>query len=114
MMISHRAAGATVSPDGMWTNFSGRDGVRPQRVAVPADLDSLRRLLKEAATEGTRVRVVGSGHSYNDVGIAPEVQVSLRYLNRVLHVDAAAGKLTVQGGATLRQIRGELRRHGLA
>lgn len=114
MLISPRAAGATVSADGVWTNFSGRDRVRPQRVFVPADLDSLRRLLKEAATEGTRVRVVGSGHSYNDVAIAPEVQVSLRNINRVLHADAAARQLTVQGGATLRQIRRELRRHSLA
>lgn len=113
-MASHRAVGATVASDGTWTNFSGRDSVRPRRVVVPADLDELRRVLKEAAAEGSRVRVVGSGHSYNDVAIAPEIQVSLRHVNRVLHVDPVAGQLTVQGGATLRQIRGELRRHGLA
>jgi L-gulonolactone oxidase len=113
-MASHRAAGATVAPDGTWTNFSGRDSVRPQHVVVPADLDELRRVLKEAAAVGVRVRVIGSGHSYNDVAIAPEIQVSLRHVNRVLHVDPEAGRLTVQGGATLRQIRHELRRHGLA
>jgi L-gulonolactone oxidase len=113
-MVSRRPAGAEVSADGTWTNFSQRVSVRPQRAVAPADLDALRRELKEAATEGSHVRVVGSGHSYNDVAIAPETQVSLRHLNRVLHVDSAATQLTVQGGATLRQIRGELGRHGWA
>src|SRR5918997_6045984 len=113
-MGSRRPAGAKVSPDGTWTNFSQRTSVRPQRAVAPADLDELRRVLKEAAAEGSRVRVVGSGHSYNDIAVAPETQVSLRQLNRVLHVDTAATRLTVQGGTTLREIRGELARHGWA
>ena len=113
-MASHRPAGATVTADGTWTNFAGRHSVRPQRVVAPADLDELRRVLKEASDAGSRVRVVGSGHSYSDIAIAPETQVSLRHLSRVLHVDAAAGLVTVQGGMTLHQIRAELRRHRLA
>lgn len=113
-MMSHRALGAFVSARGTWTNFPGRHSVRPQRVVAPADLPGLRRVLGDAAAEGSRVRVVGAGHSYSDIAVAPEIQVSLRHLNRVRHVDAAAGLLTVEGGATLGQIRQELRRHGLA
>lgn len=113
-MGSLRAAGAEISPDGTWTNFSRRHSVRPRRVVAPSDLDGLRRVLKEAAAEGSRVRVVGSGHSYNDVAIAPETQVSLRHLNRILEVDLDRARLTVQGGASLREIRTELHRHQLA
>lgn len=109
-----RPAGAEVSADGTWTNFSQRHSVRPQRAVTPADLDELRVVLKEAAAEGARVRVVGSGHSYNDVATAPETQVSLRRMNRVLGVDAASGQVTVEGGISLREIRGELAKHRLA
>jgi L-gulonolactone oxidase len=113
-MAARRAAGATVSADGTWTNFARRHSVRPQHVVVPSDLDDLRTALKEAAARGSRVRVVGSGHSYSDVAVAPETQVSLRRLNQVLHVDPAARQLTVQGGMTLREIRAVMAEHGLA
>ena len=113
-MSRGRALGAEVSEDGTWTNFSARHSVRPRRVVVPADLDELRVVLKEAAAEGTRVRVVGAGHSYNDIATAPDTQISLRRLSRVLHVDAAAGLITVQGGATLQEIRAVMAQHGLA
>jgi L-gulono-1,4-lactone dehydrogenase len=113
-MGSRRPAGAEVSADGTWTNFAQRVSVRPRRAVAPADLGELRRILEEAAAEGSRVRVVGSGHSYNDVAIAPETQVSLRHVNRVLDVDTAAAQLTVEGGATLHQIRGVMAEHGLA
>ncbi|MER5480255.1 D-arabinono-1,4-lactone oxidase [Streptomyces sp. NPDC002734] len=109
-----RAAGAEVSADGTWTNFPRRHRVRPRHVVAPADLGELRRVLAEAAAEGSRVRVVGSGHSYNDVAVAPETQVSLRHLDRVLHVDTASARVTVQGGITLRAVRAALHRHGLA
>lgn len=109
-----RPAGAEVSPDGTWTNFSQRHSVRPRRVVVPAELDDLRGALARATAEGSRVRAVGSGHSYNDVATAPETQVSLRRMNRVLSVDATSGQVTVEGGASLREIRGELSKHGLA
>ncbi|UDY22593.1 D-arabinono-1,4-lactone oxidase [Nocardioides sp. Kera G14] len=113
-MGSRRPAGAEVSADGTWTNFAQRVSVRPQCAVAPADLDELRTMLKQATADGMRVRVVGSGHSYNDVAIAPEVQVSLRHVNRVLHVDERRAQITVQGGATLHQIRDHMRPLGLA
>ena len=113
-MGSRRALGAEVSADGTWTNFSCRHSVRPRRSVIPADLDELRRVLKDAAADGSRVRVVGGGHSYNDVAVAPEIQVSLRRLNKILHVDTGTGQVTVQGGATLHEIRTEMAKHGLA
>ena len=113
-MGSHRATGAAVAADGTWTNFPRRHSVRPRRVVAPVDLDALRLVLKEAAAEGSRVRVVGAGHSYSDVALAPETQVSLRHLNKVLHVDLASNQITIEGGTALHEIRAEMKKHGLA
>jgi len=111
---THPLMGSTVAKDGTWTNFSRRHSVLPEQVVAPADLDELRAVLRDAGARGSRVRVVGSGHSYNDVAIAPETQVSLRRLNRVLHVDEGSARLTVEGGISLREMRAEMRKHGLA
>ncbi|MBO0842449.1 MAG: FAD-binding protein [Nocardioides sp.] len=113
-MFGHRALGAEVSEDGTWTNFPGRHAVRPQKVVAPTSLDELRGVLKTATSEGSHVRVVGAGHSYSDVAVAPETQVSLRHLNAITSVDLDAARITVQGGATLHEIRTEMARHGLA
>lgn len=109
-----RITGAAFADDGTWSNFPRRFSVRPERVVVPENLEDLRSLLREAENEGNRIRVVGSGHSYSDIAIAPETQVFLRRLNRVLEVDLERQQLTVEGGITLREIRAEMQRHGLA
>lgn len=49
-----------------------------------------------AAAQG--VRVLGSGHSFNDIADSEAVQLSLHGLNRVLSIDAGGRRVTVQGG----------------
>lgn len=45
-----------------------------------------------------RVRVLGSGHSFNDIADGPGVQLSLGGLPRVVRVDPALRQVTVDGG----------------
>lgn len=45
-----------------------------------------------------KVRVLGSGHSFNDISDSDEVQISLHALNRVVHIDPDLGQVTVEGG----------------
>jgi L-gulono-1,4-lactone dehydrogenase len=112
--IEAHLTGSTVTCDGHWLNYTRVHRCRPQQTAKPATLDALRTEVLRARADGSRIRVVGSGHSYSDVALAPETQLSLSNLNRVEHVDRDRGLVRVQGGITLRRLRHELSRHGLA
>ena len=53
----------------------------------------------QAIVVGARkVRVLGSGHSFNDIADSEDVQLSLQSLNRVLHLDPIGRRVTVEGG----------------
>jgi L-gulono-1,4-lactone dehydrogenase len=105
--------GSTVTRDGYWLNYPREHRCRPQRRVAPTTLEELRAEVLNAPARGSRVRVVGSGHSYTDVALAPETQVSLVNLNRIEQLDPVSGLVRVQGGITLRALRHELARHGL-
>lgn len=45
-----------------------------------------------------QVRVLGSGHSFNDLADSAAVQLSLQGMNRVLSIDPDRRRVTVQGG----------------
>jgi len=104
---------STVTPTGEWLNFSRSHACRPAHRAEPSSLGELREELARAAKRQQRVRVVGSGHSYSDVALAPETQLSLRRLNAVEHVDARRGLVRVQAGITVARLRTVLADNGL-
>ena len=58
--------------------------------------------------------MVGAGHSFTDIACTDGVQVSLDDYNKVLDVDRAAGRVTVQAGIRLRDLNEALAREGLA
>jgi FAD-linked oxidoreductase len=60
------------------------------------------------------VKVVGGGHSWNDIACTPETLVTLDRMDRVLSVDRAARRITVEGGLRLKDLKERLAEHGLA
>ncbi len=96
-----------------WVNWH-QFGCRPSHIAEPRSLAELRTVLSEAAGRGSRVLVVGTGHSYNDLSLTSETLVTLRYLDRVEHIDVDRGLIRVQGGARLRELCTVLAGHHLA
>ena len=76
----------------------------------PSTVDELR-LLVEAASS---VRIVGSGHSFNDGLRTDGVTVSLDRLAGVIEIDTEAKQVTAWGGTRLRDLTPELLEHGLA
>jgi FAD/FMN-containing dehydrogenase len=93
---------------------------RPERVFVPADLDALRAIVREAARQGRRIRPMGHRHSVNQsIEVDGGIQVDMsRYRAGDVRVEADpldpdARVVTAGAGTTLLQLRNVLRAHGL-
>lgn len=97
-----------------WTNWSGSVTCRPRQVLAPASIDALSDLVRETASAGAQLRVVGSGHSFAPVVATDHALVSLAQLSGLVEVDRDARAATVLAGTTIRNLGGLLGEHGLA
>ena len=99
-----------------WSNWSGTvrySGIR--KVYRPQTLGELQAAVRDAAGQGLKVRAVGSGHSWSQLGL-PEggALILTDRLNRFLRTDAAQGTATVEGGIRVSDLNDELFRRGLS
>ncbi|MDQ3146784.1 MAG: FAD-binding protein [Actinomycetota bacterium] len=97
-----------------WRNWAGNQECTPASVHHPASEDELASVVKEAASAGERVKVVGAGHSFTGAALTTGRQVHLDRYDRILDVDRATGLVTVQAGIALRRLNDELAARGLA
>lgn len=78
----------------MRTNWAGNytfKAPEPRSAASVAEV--------QAIVAGARqVRVLGSGHSFNDIADSAAVQLTLQGMNRVLSIDPEQRRVTVEGG----------------
>ena len=97
-----------------WRNWGRTQSCRPAAVAKPTTEGEIAQIVHGAAARGQRVKVVGAGHSFTDIACTDGVQVSLDDYNKVLDVDRAAGRVTVQAGIRLRDLNEALAQQGFA
>lgn len=81
-------------------NWAGNIAFSAATIAQPQSIDELQQIVRRAA----KVRVLGSGHSFNRIADTPDTLVSLRQLPRRVEIDAAARMVTVDGGASYADI----------
>lgn len=91
-----------------WSNWAGNQRCAPSAIEHPASEAELSDVVKRAP----RVKAIGSGHSFTDIGVAPGVQVQLDRYARVLSVDGAL--VTVESGITIAELSRQLAARGLA
>lgn len=97
----------------MWRNWAGNQSMAPAAVAHPRSVDEVSQLVKQAAAAGRRVKAIGHGHSFTAIGLTDGVLVQLDRLDRLIAVDAATGRVVVQGGLPLRRLNALLAERGL-
>jgi L-gulono-1,4-lactone dehydrogenase len=97
-----------------WTNWGGTYSCRPTRIESPASEEELVAIVKEAAARGERVKVIGTGHSFTDIGCTDGCLIRLDRYNKVLGVDREAATITAQAGITILQLSDALAHFGLA
>ncbi|MFF3904639.1 D-arabinono-1,4-lactone oxidase [Streptomyces sp. NPDC001848] len=94
------------------TNWAGNITYAAKELHRPHSLDALRSLVTDSAT----VRVLGSGHSFNEIADpgADGVLLSLAALPDEVEVDTAARTVRVGGGVRYAQLARVVHEHGLA
>ena len=92
------------------TNWAGNITFGAPAFYCPASLGELRAVVGRAR----QVRVLGTGHSFNDMADSPGAQVSLAGLPPEVEVDSAASLVRVAAGLSYAGLAGELDRRGFA
>ena len=97
-----------------WTNWARTYTCNPRTVEMPASEEEIVADLRAAANRGERAKVIGSGHSFTDIGCTAGCLIKLDRYNQVLDIDREAGTATVQSGITILQLSDALAHFGLA
>jgi xylitol oxidase len=92
------------------TNWAGNITFGAPDLHRPATVSELQHLVAKAA----RIRVLGTGHSFNDLADSPGVQVSLAGLPPEVSVDSAARVARVAAGLSYAEVAPRLDTHGFA
>jgi len=100
--------------DGTWRNWAGNQVARPVRVERPRDETEVAGLVRAAAAEGRRVRVVGAGHSFTDIAVTDDVLVTLDDMASIVAIDRETGRVAVEAGMRLTALNPLLAAAGLA
>ncbi|MGW4620248.1 D-arabinono-1,4-lactone oxidase [Streptomyces sp. NPDC004592] len=97
---------------GTVTNWAGNITYAAKELHRPRSIDALRSLV----ADGTHVRVLGSGHSFNEIAEpgADGVLLSLAALPAEVDVDTAARTVRVGGGVRYAELARVVHEHGLA
>jgi FAD-linked oxidoreductase len=99
---------------GRWSNWSGTYSCSPLRVVSPSSEEEIAGLVHWAAEHGQRVKAIGSGHSFTDIGCTDGYLLKLERYKKVLDVDVHASTITAQAGITILELSDALAHFGLA
>ena len=97
-----------------WSNWARTESVAPARTLTPRSVEDVSDAVRAGGRDGLTVRMVGSGHSFTGVAVAPGVQLRPEGLTAVRHADPATGIVTAEAGIDLTTLCEELAARGLA
>ena len=101
-------------PPHKFTNWAQTFSCVAAEYHEPSCLADVRALVRKANRNGSRVKVVGAGHSPSDLACTTGIMLSLDRMNQVLKVDKTKNQVTVQGGIRLKDLHRRLDAEGLA
>lgn len=105
-----------------WNNAIGTNGVDPEHFVTPKSLAEIVDVVKKAESEGKRVKMTGSGHSFSDVALTEDYLLSPMGITRALPLDVTELRqgdriryfARVEAGITIRALNAHLDAHGYA
>ncbi|MDJ0380089.1 D-arabinono-1,4-lactone oxidase [Streptomyces sp. G-G2] len=106
--------GSGTAPTAPWRNWAGNISATPARVVTPASVGELQEAVRRAASDGLRVKAVGTGHSFTAAAATDGVLIRPQALAGIREIDRAAGTVTVAAGTVLKDLNLALAREGLS
>ena len=97
-----------------WTSWSGLSSADPVRETTPHDAGEVVDAVLAARRDGLRVKMTGSGHSFNDVAVTDGLLLHPGHLRGITAVDRTAMTVTVLAGTPLHELNAGLERLGLS
>ncbi len=95
-------------------NWSRKIQWTPQLVAYPKTEQEVRDLVKSAYQKNQKVRIIGSGHSFNPLWVTDQVLISLDEYQGLISADPVTMTATVKAGTKLYQLGDLLFEQGMA
>lgn len=96
-----------------WSNWAGNVTDRAS-VLRPRTPEEVADQVRSAASEGRRLRPVGSGHSFTPIAQAGDQRLDLAHLSGIVSADRGTGRVRVLAGTPLRALNQALDLLGLA
>ncbi|MCW2797802.1 D-arabinono-1,4-lactone oxidase [Nocardioides sp.] len=97
-----------------WTNWSGLESARPERVVDPGDTADVVAEVERARAEGSTVKMVGTGHSFTAISAPEKTMLRPVRMSGIVSIDRAAMTVTAYAGTHLKTLNDELERLGLS
>lgn len=97
----------------MFSNWAGNVKFTPRDIVEVSNVNQLQELVRNAAQQQRKVRVVGSAHSFSPLIETNDILVSLKN-GDLISVNSAAREATFDAGICLSHVGPLLQNHGLA
>eukprot|EP01080_Neovahlkampfia_damariscottae_P010787 gene10787-3404_t len=86
----------------------------PKEFLQPKTVEEIISIIKKSNKDKKIVKVIGSGHSLNAIGMTNDTLLNLDFLNKVIEVNKKNKQITVEGGIRLKDLNIVLEKHGLS
>lgn len=97
-----------------WSNWSTSVKSTPAEVLFPSTEAEVQEIVKRAAAEQKKIRVVGAGHSFTPLVGTESILMSLDRLSGIISVDKSKHQAVVWAGTRLKALGAALHENGLA
>ena len=97
-----------------FTNWAGNQTCIPDHIKQPRTTEDVVQIVTDAAQRNSRVKAVGSGHSFTDTACTDGTMIDLGSLDALHHHDLASRQVTVGAGIRLTALNDRLDDLGLA
>lgn len=97
-----------------WKNWAATASSAFEALYTPKSTAELQDIVKKAARQHKRVRVIGASHSFSPVAMPEHIVLSLHHMRGLEKVDPTTNEAVILGGTYLHEIGPLLKEHGYA